>query len=272
MLGSDRNDELIIQPRRSSAYAAATNTNLAVLSTTSLVLRLERVATFASNHRLRSWAGMGGTKEGPMFTNLRVGAKPCILRGTSIISIAVTICARVRDKQTAIEFACRKLTRTRYLATVREIYAVTVARQAEAANFLRPFRANQVAAANAIVGDILARAWTACSCIGDDSTFSSATDADDDVEATSTVTERVQSLSAKLAIVPMTAHDSPSGIDRENVEHILYVFLTTRSNGVCMGLLICCSIIEARDGGPSGVEGELVFQVALPVGNFGNTQ
>ena len=244
-----------------------------------------------------------------MFTNLRVGVKPCILRGTSIISIAVTICALVREKQIGIEFACRKLTRTCDLATVREIYAVTFAHQAEAAmlrrrrrpadgipealvdteadtahrlrtadleqaleNLLRPLRASQVAAANSIVGDIPTGAWTACSCIGEGSIFSSATDANDEVEATGAVTDRLQSPSAKLAIVPMTAHDSPSGIDRENVEHILRAFLTTRSNDVSMGLLICCSIIEVRDDRLSGVEGELVFQVALPVGKFGSTQ
>jgi len=244
-----------------------------------------------------------------MFTNLRVGAKPCILRATFIISNVVTICALVREKQIAIELACRKFTRARYLATVRESYAMTFARQAEAAmlprrrrpadgvpkalvdtdadaadrlrtveleqgleSLLRQLRADQVAAANAIVGDIPTRAWTACSCIGDDSILSSATDANDEVEATGTVTDRLQSLSAKLAIVPMTAHDSPSGSDREKVEHILRAFLTTRSNDVCMGLLICCSIIKVREDRLSGVEGELVFQVALPVGKFGSTQ
>src|SRR5215472_6213448 len=152
---------------------------------------------------------MGGTKEGPMFTTLRADTKPCILCATSVVSIAVTICGLVTEKPIAVELLRRKLAGTRYLATVREIYAVIFARQTgrpeplrrgdvalkalvnaevDAADSLRTvereqivegslhqFRSSQVAAANAIAAGV-----------------------DDDVEDAGTATNSVQSLQAKL--------------------------------------------------------------------------
>jgi light-regulated signal transduction histidine kinase (bacteriophytochrome) len=226
-----------------------------------------------------------------MFTTLRAGTTLCILCATSIISIVVTTCGFVTEKQIAVELPRRKLAGTRHLAAVREICAVIFARQTGAAvprrraadapkalvnaeadaadslrtvereqileNSIRQFRSRQVAAANVIAADV-----------------------DDDVEDTGTVINRVQSLQAKLEIreshdVPMSAHDSGSRIDEENVERIFGPFLTTKSNGVSMNRLVCHLVIEARDGrlSPlSGVESGSVFPVARPVGNFGSAQ
>ena len=222
-----------------------------------------------------------------MFTTLRAGTTLCILCATSIISIAVTICGLVTEKQIAVELPRRKLAGTRQLAAVREIYAVIFARHTGAAgpgrraadaakalvnaeadaadslravereqileNSIRQFRSSQVAAANVIAADV-----------------------DDDVEDTGTAINRVQSLQAKLEMreshdVPTSAHDSGSRIDEENVERIF----ETKSNGVSMNRLACHLVIEARDGrlSPlSGVESGSVFPVALPVGNFGSAQ
>ena len=226
-----------------------------------------------------------------MFTTLRADTKPCILCATSSVSIAVTIYGLVTEKPIAVKFLRGKLARTRYLATVREIYAVIFARQTgpaeprrrveeapkalvntevDAADSLRTvgreqilerslhqFRLSQGAAVNVIAADV-----------------------DDDVEDTRTATNGVQSLQAKFEIreprdVPTSTHDSGSRIDQEDVERIFSAFLTTRSNGVGMNRLACRAVIEARDGGLlplSGVESESVFQVALPAGNFGSAQ
>jgi hypothetical protein len=233
---------------------------------------------------------MGGTKEGPMFTTLRAGAKPCILIPKSIISIAVTICRLVKEKQIVVERLCRNLAGTRYLAAVREIYAVIFAPQTEATKprrrvdeapkalivtepgetdslqtverqqilegSLRQFRSSQVAAANVIVADV-----------------------GDDVEDTGTAIDSVQSLQAKLEVreahdAPMRTHDSGSRVDQQNVECIFGRFFT-RLNGVGMNRLAYSFVIKARDGrlSPlSGVESGSVFQVALSVGNFGSAQ
>jgi len=226
-----------------------------------------------------------------MFTTLRADTKPCILRAASVISIAVTICGLVTEKQIAVELLRRKLAGTRYLATVREIYAVIFTRQTgrpeplrrgdealkalvnaevDAADSLRTvereqivegslhqFRSSQVAAANAIAAGV-----------------------DDDVEDAGTAINSVQSLQAKFEIrepheVPMSTRDSGSRIDQENIKRIFGAFLTTRSNGVGMNRLACRFVIEARDGKIwplSGVESGSVFRVALPVGNFGSAQ
>ena len=227
-----------------------------------------------------------------MFTTLRADTKPCILCATSVISIAVTICGLVTEKPIAVELRRGKLAGTRYLATVREIYAVIFARQTEATGVAEPRRrADEVpkALVNAEVdaADSLRTVereqildGSLCQFRLSQVAGASVVDVDDDFEHTGTVTSSVQSLQAKFEIrephdVPTSTHDSGSRIDQEDVEGIFGPFLTTRSNDAGMNRLAWRLVIEAQDGGLlplSGVDSESVFQVALPVGNFGSAQ
>ena len=58
-----------------------------------------------------------------MFKSFRTSTKLLILCGAFLISIAVPIYALVTEKQIAIAFARKELAGSRYLATVRDIYA-----------------------------------------------------------------------------------------------------------------------------------------------------
>jgi hypothetical protein len=230
---------------------------------------------------------MGGTKEGPMFTSLRAGTKPYILCATSIISIAVTVCGLVTEEQIGLELPRRKLAGARYLAALREIYAVIFARRTDAPELRRGVDESPKVVVNAEADaasslptvereQILESSLRRCRSNQAVAANVMAADTDDDVERTGTA----QSLQAKLEIrephdVSIRTHDSGSRIGQENVERIFGPFLTTRSNSVSKSCLACRLVIEVRDGRPSpfsGVLGGSVFQVALPVGNFGSAQ
>ena len=62
-----------------------------------------------------------------MFKNLRTSTKLVILCGMFVISVGATTYSLVAEKQIAIEFARKELVGSRYLATVRGIYATVLA-------------------------------------------------------------------------------------------------------------------------------------------------
>src|SRR5262245_15636387 len=64
-----------------------------------------------------------------MFRNLRTSTKLLILCGTFSVSIGVPVYALVAEMQIAIAFARKELVGSRYLVTVREIYAAVLAAQ-----------------------------------------------------------------------------------------------------------------------------------------------
>jgi len=64
-----------------------------------------------------------------MFKNLRTSTKLFILCGTFMISVGVPIYGLVTEKQIAIDFARKELVGSRYLVTVRGIFAAIVAIQ-----------------------------------------------------------------------------------------------------------------------------------------------
>jgi len=140
-----------------------------------------------------------------MFTNLRVSVKLLILCTTFAISIAATIYGLFAEKQIAIEFARKELVGSRYLATVREIYATILASQTDDAmvaglrrspdeilralsdaqadaaaklqtaelegaleSALRQLWSNKAALGSMLVVDILKKARALLACIGDD--------------------------------------------------------------------------------------------------------
>src|SRR5215469_5553229 len=150
-----------------------------------------------------------------MFANLRVSTKLLILCTTFIISIAATIYGLFAEKQIAIEFARKELIGSRYLATVREIYATILASQTDDAmvaglrrspdenlralsdaendagarlqtadlersleRALRQFWSNQTALGSMLVVDVLKKGRTLAARIGDDSNLSLDPDAD----------------------------------------------------------------------------------------------
>jgi hypothetical protein len=226
-----------------------------------------------------------------MFTTLRAGTKPCSLRATPIISI-VTSCRLFTAKQIGLELLRMKLAGTRHLAAVREIYAVIFARQADptvATALQTPADEAPKALVNAEAGaadgsptverELLESSLRRCRSSQGAAENVIAADAHDDVENTGVGINGAQSLQAKLERrephdVAMRMHDSGSMIDQE-VERIFGALLTAKSNGVSMDRLVCRVVIEARDGWIlplSGVEGESVFQVSLPVRNFGSAQ
>lgn len=219
-----------------------------------------------------------------MFTSLRARTKPYILCATSIISIAVTVCGLVTEEQIGLELPRRKLAGARYLAALREIYAVIFARRTDAPELRRGVDESPKVLVNAEADaasslptvereEILESSLRRCRPNQAVAANVMAADTDDDVERTGTA----QSLQAKLEIrephdVPIRTHDSGSRI---GLERIFGPFLTTRSNSVSKSCLACRLVIEVRDGRPSpfsGVLGGSVFQVALPVGNFGSAQ
>jgi signal transduction histidine kinase len=67
-----------------------------------------------------------------MFKNLPTGTKIVILCATFLISIAVPIYGLVTEKRIAIDFSRKELLGSRYLSTVREIYAAVLADGIEA--------------------------------------------------------------------------------------------------------------------------------------------
>jgi signal transduction histidine kinase len=67
-----------------------------------------------------------------MFKNLPTGTKLIILCATFLISIAVPIYGLVTEKQIAIDFSRKELLGSRYLSSLREIYAAVLAHGVEA--------------------------------------------------------------------------------------------------------------------------------------------
>ena len=64
-----------------------------------------------------------------MFKDLRTSTKLFILCGMFMIAIGVTTYGLVREKLIAIEFARKELIGTKYLATIRDLFATVLARQ-----------------------------------------------------------------------------------------------------------------------------------------------
>ena len=188
-----------------------------------------------------------------MFTNLPVGTKPRILCGTSIILIAVPSRETVTERQIPVEFACRRLTASRYRARVREmdvvmptpqvqamtseartlVGAVPKARIDAAANanslrtaeleqaFTSPFRhcrSNRLTAGNLLAGDILKKPRAPASDTEDQLALSFAADADGvEVAGTPTWSLRPKSETQEPHDVSIIAHDFESEIGHENV-------------------------------------------------------
>jgi signal transduction histidine kinase len=62
-----------------------------------------------------------------MFRNLRTSTKLLVLCGTFLVSIGVPVYALVTEKHLAIDFARKELAGSRYLATIRTVYAAILA-------------------------------------------------------------------------------------------------------------------------------------------------
>jgi PAS domain S-box-containing protein len=182
-----------------------------------------------------------------MFTNLRVSTKLLILCTTFTISIAATIYGLFAEKQIAIEFARKELVGSRYLATVREIYATILAGQtndatigslrrspdeivkalsdAEAAaaaklqtadlersleSALRQFWSSQSTLGSMLVVDTLKKARALLARIGDDSNLSLDTDADS-YHVQDMVVNRLPTYVAELCEMQMLLHIDAAG-------------------------------------------------------------
>jgi len=182
-----------------------------------------------------------------MFTNLRVSLKLLILCTTFTISIAATIYGLFAEKQIAIEFARKELVGSRYLATVREIYATILASQiddamvanlrrspdeilkalsdaeADAAaklqtadlersleSALRQLGSSQGTLASMPVVDVLKKARALLARIGDDSNLSLDTDADS-YHVQDMVLNRLPTYVAELCEMQMLLHIDAGG-------------------------------------------------------------
>jgi signal transduction histidine kinase len=71
------------------------------------------------------------------------------------------------------------------------------------------------------------------------------------------------------AAVAIVVEDSGPGINPAQLDSIFNAFVTTKSNGMGLGLAICRQIIEYHGGqlfASSGRPGGAQFQVVLPIG------
>lgn len=66
-----------------------------------------------------------------MFRNLSTSTKLLVLCGLFVLSLAVTAYSLVAEKRIAIQFTSKELIGSRYIATLRPVYDVTLARQGE---------------------------------------------------------------------------------------------------------------------------------------------
>lgn len=66
-----------------------------------------------------------------MFRNFSTSTKLLILCGLFVLSLAVTAYSLVAEKRIAIQFTTKELIGSRYIATLRPVYDVTLARQGE---------------------------------------------------------------------------------------------------------------------------------------------
>jgi len=71
--------------------------------------------------------------------------------------------------------------------------------------------------------------------------------------------------------VVVTVEDSGPGIDSKEIEHLFDVFVTSKRDGMGLGLAICRTIVERHGGqiavGPGAENGGAVFRFTLPVGS-----
>jgi C4-dicarboxylate-specific signal transduction histidine kinase len=66
-----------------------------------------------------------------MFRNLSTSTKLLVLCGLFVLTLAVTAYSLVAEKRIAIQFTSKELIGSRYIATLRPVYDVTLARQGE---------------------------------------------------------------------------------------------------------------------------------------------
>jgi C4-dicarboxylate-specific signal transduction histidine kinase len=94
--------------------------------------------------------------------------------------------------------------------------------------------------------------------------------------AETTGRERVLAISSQVTEagdVMMVVGDSGPGIDPAAARELFKAFVTTKTNGMGMGLSICKSIIEAHDGRIWADGGETlgaVFRFVLPAQPYGS--
>ena len=93
------------------------------------------------------------------------------------------------------------------------------------------------------------------------------------IEAMATVNERSRELLVRSAPretdrVLVAVQDSGIGIDPEQIDRMFVAFVTTKPDGLGMGLSICRSIIEAHGGelwALSNDDAGATFQFTLPI-------
>jgi C4-dicarboxylate-specific signal transduction histidine kinase len=94
------------------------------------------------------------------------------------------------------------------------------------------------------------------------------------IEAMSTLTERTRELTVSAAVAEpgtllVAVEDTGTGLDEAIAKRIFEPFFTTKSDGLGIGLSICCSIIEAHGGrlwvSPRAPHGA-AFHFTIPVG------
>src|SRR5262249_5621173 len=96
---------------------------------------------------------------------------------------------------------------------------------------------------------------------------------DNALEAMDGTTERSRLLRVRTQrrdtdVITVAVEDSGSGIDPQKLERIFTAFVTTKSQGMGLGLAICRMIIEQHGGtltASSDGESGAVFQFVLPI-------